>query len=318
MRFGLQIETYGGDDAFGRMLAVARLAEELGFESVWYEDHFSLVDDERPEEPWPQLECLATLAALAASTESIGIGALVVGAPYRNPALLAKAWTTIDAISRGRAIVGLGAGWNEQEFAAYGYEGFGTVAERMEGLEDVVRIVDGMMKGSPATYRGKRHSVRGARNDPPPVQRPRPPILVGGNGERRTLRIVAEHADMCNVYGSPEDVRRRFGAHRRHCEEVGRPYEEVTRTTNHWTLLARDGAEKAEKRERFPRAFSVDTPQEAVAELREYGAAGSQYAIVKILDAVDLGPVRLYAEEVMAAFRGRDRPASSGPDRAGP
>ena len=307
MRFGLQIETYGGEDAFGRMLAVARLAEEAGFESVWYEDHFSLFDEERPEEPWPQLECLTTLAALAASTESIGIGALVVGAPYRNPALLAKAFTTIDAISGGRAIVGLGAGWNEQEFTAYGY-GFPAVGERMEVLEDAVRICDRMMRGSPGTYSGKRHSIREARNDPPPVRRPRPPILVGGNGERPTLRLVAEHADMCNVYGSPEDVRRRFGALRGHCEEVGRPYEEVTRTINLWTLLARGEAEKAQKRGRFPKAFSVDTPEEAVAELKEYEAAGAQYAIVKILDAADLDPVRLYAEEVMVAFRGSDRP----------
>ncbi|HEX5701215.1 MAG TPA: hypothetical protein VFX77_11245 [Rubrobacter sp.] len=117
--------------------------------------------------------------------------------------------------------------------------------------------------------------------------------LVGGNGERRTLRLVARHADMCNVYGSPDDVRRRFGVLWRHCAEVGRPYGEVTRTTNHWLLLARDREEKAEKRERFPRAFSVDTPAEAVAELEEYEAAGSQYAIVKILDAADHDPVRL-------------------------
>lgn len=304
MRFGLQIETYGQDDAFGRMLAVTRLAEELGFESVWYEDHFSLWDEGRPEEPWPQLECLTTLAALAASTRRIRIGALVVGVPYRNPALLAKIWTTLDVISAGRAIVGLGAGWNEGEFEAYGYE-FGTVGERMDKLEDAARIAGAMMRESLATYEGKRHSVRGARNDPQPVQRPRPPILVGGNGERRTLRIVAEHADMCNVFGSPEDVRRRFEALRRHCEEVGRPYEEITRTINLWTLLARDEGERAEKRGRFPHAFSVDTPEEYVGALRAFEAAGAQYAIVKILDAADLEPVRLFAEEVMPVFRDR-------------
>jgi alkanesulfonate monooxygenase SsuD/methylene tetrahydromethanopterin reductase-like flavin-dependent oxidoreductase (luciferase family) len=173
MRFGLQIETYGEEDTFRRMLAVARLAEEVGFESVWYEDHFSLMDDERPEQPWPQLECMTTLAALAASTETVGIGALVVGVPYRNPALLAKTWTTIDVISRGRAIVGLGAGWNEQEFEAYGY-GFPAVGERMEKLEDAIRICDEMMRKSPATLQGAHHSVLDARNDPPPAQRPRP------------------------------------------------------------------------------------------------------------------------------------------------
>lgn len=141
--------------------------------------------------------------------------------------------------------------------------------------------------------------------------------MIGGNGERRTLRLVARYADMCNVYGSPEDVRRRFGALRGHCEEAGRPYEEVTRTVNLWTLLARDGAEKAEKRERFPQALSVDTPGETVAEIKEYEAAGAQHAIVKILDAADLDPVRLFAEKVMSAFPERDRPAFSSRGNAG-
>jgi len=303
VRFGLQIETYGQEDAFGRMLAVARLAEELGFESVWYEDHFSLFDEERPDEPWPQLECMTTLAALAASTGRIGIGALVVGVPYRNPALLAKMWTTLDVVSAGRAIAGLGAGWNEEEFAAYGYE-FGSVGERMDALEDAVRIADRMMRESPATYHGKRHSITGARNDPPPVRRPRPPILVGGNGEKRTLKIVARHADMCNVCGSPDDGRRRFGALRGHCEDAGRPYEEITRTINLWMVLARDEAERTEKRRRFPDAFSVDTPEEAIGGIRAFEEAGAQYAIVKILDAADLDPVRLFAREVMPAFGG--------------
>jgi alkanesulfonate monooxygenase SsuD/methylene tetrahydromethanopterin reductase-like flavin-dependent oxidoreductase (luciferase family) len=116
---------------------------------------------------------------------------------------------------------------------------------------------------------------------------------------------VARYADMCNVFGSPEDVRRKFGALRGRCEEVGRPFGEVTRTINLWKLLACGEDEKAEKRKRFPRAFSVDTPEEAVAELEEYEAAGAQYAIVKILDAANLDPVRYFAEEVMAAFRDR-------------
>jgi len=308
VRFGLQIETYDGDDGpgtFGRMLAVAKLAEELGFESIWYEDHFSHFDEERPEEPWSQLECLTTLAAIAAATHTVRIESLVVGVPYRNPALLAKTFTTLDIVSGGRVIAGLGAGWQEREFEAYGYE-FGTVRGRMESLEDAVRIADEMMSENPATFAGKHRSIRGARNEPLPIQRPRPPILIGGNGERRTLRLVARYADMCNVYGSPEDVSRKFGVLRRHCEEVGRPYTEITRTINHWVLLARDEAQKPEKRKRFPRAFSVQTPEEAVSELEEYDAAGAQYALVKILDAADLDPVRLFAREVMAAFREPD------------
>ena len=306
MRFGLQVETYGdlGDEnAFDRMLAVVRLAEAEGFESVWYEDHLSLAHEEDPTAPWPQLECLTTLSALAAGTRRVRIGSLVACAPYRNPALLAKSWTTLDVVSHGRAIVGIGAGWNEREFQAYGYE-FGTVGERMQTLEDTALILDEMMRRSPASYAGRRLSIRQARNDPPPVQKPRPPILIGGNGERRTLRLVARHADMCNVYGSPEEVERRFAALRRHCEEAGRPHEEVVRTINYWALLAGNDGEKAEKRRRFPAAFSVDTPEETVEVLQAYERAGTQYVIVKILDAADLAPVRLFAREVMPAFEG--------------
>ena len=307
VRFGLQVETYGGlghENAFDRMLAVVRLAEAEGFESVWYEDHLSLAHEEDPTAPWPQLECLTALAALAAGTQRVRIGSLVACAPYRNPALLAKTWTTLDVLSHGRAIAGIGAGWNEREFRAYGYE-FGTVGERMQTLEDTARILDEMMRRSPASYTGRRLSIRQARNDPPPVQKPRPPILIGGNGERRTLRLVARHADMCNVYGSPEDVERKFAALRRHCEEAARPYAEVVRTINYWALLSGTEGEKAEKRRRFPAAFSVDTPEETVEVLRAYERAGTQYVIVKILDAADLDPVRLFAREVIPAFEGR-------------
>jgi alkanesulfonate monooxygenase SsuD/methylene tetrahydromethanopterin reductase-like flavin-dependent oxidoreductase (luciferase family) len=234
----------------------------------------------------------------------VRIGSLVACVPYRNPALLAKTWTTLDIISHGRAIVGIGAGWNEQEFRAYGYK-FGTVGERMEMLEDAARILDEMMRCSPATYGGRRHSISDARNDPPPAQEPRPPILIGGNGERRTLRLVARHADMCNVFGSPDEVGQRFLALRRHCEEAGRPYDEVMRTINYWALLARDEEEKTEKQARFPEAFSVDTPEETVAALQAYERVGTQYVIVKILDAADLDPVRLFAREVMPAFHGQ-------------
>lgn len=307
MRFGRQVETYealGDENAFDRMLAVARLAEAEGFESVWYEDHLSLAHEDDPDAPWPQLECLTTLSALAACTREVRIGTLVACVPYRNPALLAKTWTTLDVISYGRAIAGIGAGWHEREFRAYGYE-FGTVAERMELLENAARILDEMMRRSPASYAGRRHSVRDARNDPPPVQKPRPPILIGGNGEKRTLRLVARHADMCNVFGSPDEVGRRFRTSRQHCEEIGRPYDEVLRTINYWALLARNDEEKAEKQARFPKTFSVDTPEETIAALRAYEKAGTQYVIVKILDAAELDPVRLFAREVMPAFDGR-------------
>ncbi len=303
MRFGLQIETYQPGEAgneFDTMLAVARLAEEVGFTSVWYEDHFMWRDDARPETPSPQLECLMTLAALASATTRIELGMLVLGVPYRNPALVAKMCATLDVISHGRAIVGLGAAWHEQEFDAFGWP-FGTVGERMERLEEAVQIIDRMLTTRPASFAGKHYRIDRTLNDPPSVRQPRPPILIAGNGERRTLRLVARYADMCNVYGSVDEVRRKFAILREHCATEGRPYEAVTRTINYWCLLAGDEGERRTKAARFPEA-AIETPDEMIAALREYAEAGTQYTIVKILDAGDLEPVRAFARTVLPAF----------------
>jgi alkanesulfonate monooxygenase SsuD/methylene tetrahydromethanopterin reductase-like flavin-dependent oxidoreductase (luciferase family) len=234
VRFGLQIETYealGDKNAFDRMLAVARLAEAEGFESVWYEDHLSLAHEDDPDAPWPQLECLTTLSALAACTREVRIGALVACVPYRNPALLAKTWTTLDVISHGRAIAGIGAGWHEREFRAYGYE-FGTVAERMELLENAARILDEMMRRSPASYAGRRHSVRDARNDPPPVQKPRPPILIGATA--RSVPSGSSRATLTCATSSAAKMR--SGAGSEPCANTARrsaAYDEVLRTINY-------------------------------------------------------------------------------------
>jgi F420-dependent oxidoreductase-like protein len=304
MRFGLQIETYPAGpvgNEFDRMLAVARLAEEAGFASVWYEDHFMFRDPADPEAASPQLECLATIAALAAATERVELGMLVLGVPYRNPALVAKTIATLDVISHGRIIAGLGAGWHEDEFAAYGWV-FPPVGERMVRLEEAAQILDAMLTARPASFHGRHYTIDGALNDPPPIRRPRPPILIGGNGERRTLRIVARYADLCNIYGSVEEVARKYAALRRHCDEVGRPYEAIGRTINYWALLARDEAERAAKAARFPDAPSIDTAEETVALLKKYEAVGTQLAIVKILDGGDLEPVRHFAEAVLPAF----------------
>lgn len=308
MRFGLQIATYpstGIDNSWDRMLAVAQLAEELGFDSVWYEDHFMFRDDEQPSASSPQLECLVTLAALAASTVRVKLGMLVLGAPYRNPALLTKMLTTLDLVSHGRLIIGLGAGWHEQEFRAYGWP-FLSVRERMEQLTDTIQIINALMTTRSASYQGKHFSIDRALNDPPPVQRPRPPLLIGGNGEQRTLRLVAQYADMCNVYGSVAECQHKFEVLRQHCAAVGRPYDHITRTINHWALLADTEAERASKKAQFPQAFSIDTIQETIQTLQEFAAVGTQYVIVKILDAGDLTPVRQFAETILPAFTDKE------------
>jgi F420-dependent oxidoreductase-like protein len=303
MRFGLQLETYTPDDGgnpFEPMRAVARLAEQRGFASVWYEDHFMFRAPDRPGGSVPQLECLTTLAAIAAATERVEIGMLVLGVPYRNPALVAKMLATLDVISGGRVIAGLGAGWHEEEFRAYGYP-FPPVGERMEMLEEAVQIVDRLLRGQPASFTGKHFTITDALNDPPPMRQPRPPILIAGNGERRTLRLVARYAEMCNVYGSVEDVARKFAVLRQHCADVGRPDEAITRTMNYWTLTA-PADEHAAKRARYPRAWAIHTPEETITALKRYEEAGVQYTIVKLLDASELQPVQLFADTVLPAF----------------
>ncbi|HSV86433.1 MAG TPA: TIGR03560 family F420-dependent LLM class oxidoreductase [Levilinea sp.] len=301
MRFGLQLvpnPVEPGINEFDRMRDAAQLAEELGYDSVWYEDHF-MFPLERPYQP-VQLECLAAVAALAASTHRIRLGMLVLGVPYRNPALLAKMLTTIDVISHGRVIVGLGAGWHELEFEAYGWP-FPTLNERFDRLEEAVQVIDRMMTQTPASFEGKYYQVKDALNLPMPVQKPRPPILIGGNGEKRTLRAVAKYGDMCNVIVDAEQARHKFEVLRQHCSEVGRPYEQITRSVNYWTVFGRTDAERAAKKERFPRG--VEDLAGIAEKMKAYQAAGTQVIITRIFDGNDLEPIRQFAEAVFPAFQ---------------
>jgi F420-dependent oxidoreductase-like protein len=297
MKFGLQLvpnPVPNGINEYDRMREAALLAEELGYDSVWYEDHFMFEGDR------PQLECLTALAALAASTSRVRMGMLVLGAPYRNPALLAKMLTTIDVISHGRVIAGIGAGWHELEFDAYGWP-FPSLKERFDRLEEVVQILDRMLSQSPASFEGQYYQVKEALNLPMPVQKPRPPILIGGNGEKRTLRAVAKYADMCNVIVDAEKARHKFEVLRSHCEALGRPYEEITRSVNYWTVFGRSEAERDAKKERFSRGAEdlAGIPE----KMKAYEAVGTQYIIARIFDSNDLEPIRQFAETVFPAFQ---------------
>jgi F420-dependent oxidoreductase-like protein len=305
MKFGLQLSTYsarGGGTSWDSVLAVARSSEAAGLDSVWFADHFMWRDEDDPDRERPNLECFLTLGALASATERVRLGALVVGVPYRNPALLAKMHTTLDVISHGRSIVGLGAGWHKLEFDSYGWP-FGTVTERMEKLEDAVQITKLMMTERPATYEGKHYSIHEALNDPLPVQKPHPPIMIGGGGEKKTLRLVAQYADMCNVFGDPEQVAHKFAVLRGHCESVGRPYDEVTKSNHLGLLIARNEAELARKRERFPDFGGfAGTPEQVVERLRAYAAVGSTYVTFTMPDVDDIEPMQLFGETVVPAL----------------
>jgi F420-dependent oxidoreductase-like protein len=299
---GIQLGTYRPSkygNHWGTTLAAAQAAEKAGLDSVWLADHFMFPDYEHPEKEVPVFDCFVALGAIAASTSRIRIGELVVGVPYRNPALLAKMLTTLDVIANGRSIVGLGAAWHEPEFRAYGWP-FPSVRERMEMLEEAVQIVDRMMTQRPASFSGKHYMVQDAYNDPMPVQKPRPPIMIGGSGEKVTLRITAQYADFCNVGGDPETVARRYDVLRQHCERVGRPPEAVTRSNDMSILIAANEQELAAKRERFGDKFNViGTPDQVLEGLQRYAQVGSQYVTFHMPDADQVEPILLLGETVV-------------------
>jgi F420-dependent oxidoreductase-like protein len=315
MQFGLNVHypqrrrTTPPDEehnVFDLCVAAAVAAEESGFESIWYSDHFMFGDPSDDTEV-ELLECFTALAALAARTERVMLGPYVLGAAYRNAALTAKAFASLDVISHGRSIIALGAAWHKPEFEAYGWP-FPPVADRMAILEDTIQIVERMMGGDAASYSGTQRSIAGAMNYPRPMQRPRPPLMIGGAGERRTLRLVAQYADMANIWGgTPDYVRHKFEVLRRHCDEVGRPYEEIIRS-NHVSIgVARSKAEVEGLRERAtdPPASPplIGTPEDVREGLRAFAKAGSQYVVVDLIGWETLEPIHLFAEEVAAPLR---------------
>jgi len=233
---------------------------------------------------------------------------------YRNPSLLAKMGATIDSISRGRFILGIGAGWSREEYRAYGYR-FPTYEERVARLQEAVRLIKKMWSDD-ATYEGKFYKVRGAICNPPPLQRPHPPIWIGGTGEKLTLRIVAEEADACNLFGSPEVVAQKLKALREHCDGVGRDFDEILRTILNTVLIGKTEEEVEAKvrqflpeRMRFGRMeltrddlrkwMLVGTPDQLAQRLKEHADVGVQYAVVNFPDAHRLEPIQLFADMVM-------------------
>jgi F420-dependent oxidoreductase-like protein len=295
-----------GGNGWDSILAQARRAESVGFDSVWFPDHFMWDGSTGRAAGTPLLECYLALAGLAVGTQRVKLGTLVAGAPYRNPALLAKMVTTLDVMSHGRAIFGIGAGWAKFEFDAYGWP-FPDVPTRMRGLRDTVEIALKMWASSPASYAGKVYTIKDARNDPPPIQRPHPPILIGGSGERTTLRLAARYGDYCNMSGTPEVVERKYAILRDHCADVGRPYDEVTRTLFTWFLIGRTEADVQTKlsclEEPLPTfAGLAGTPGQIVERLREYRAAGVQEAYISMRDAWELESIELFGKTVIPAL----------------
>ncbi len=226
-------------DKWATTVRTARLAEELGLDSVWVYDHVHNVPVPAHETVF---ECWSTIAALAASTSTIRLGQMVSCAGYRNPALVAKITSTVDVISGGRLDWGIGAGWYDQEYRAYGYD-FPSAADRIRVLRETVEIVKLMWAEPDATYDGRHFQVAGAQCDPKPVQDPHPPVWIGGGGEQLTLRVVARHADRSNFGGKPHEWSHKCEVLQEHCRAVGRDYDEITRTWSPEVFIREDEAE---------------------------------------------------------------------------
>jgi F420-dependent oxidoreductase-like protein len=231
--------------AWRRAIEVARHAEALGFESIWLYDHFQT--DPIPEDEIT-FEGFTMLAGLGASTERVRVGHLVLGAGYRNPALVAKMASTLDVITGGRMELGLGAGWKEDEYVAYGYD-FPPLKERFAILADVLEIVVRMLSGQHATFAGDHCQVTDAINVPVGLQKPRIPIVIGGNGPKVTFRLAARHADELNLDGlSPEEVAAAIPVVRQRCDEVGRDPSSLRISVHLWGETVEGGGEARTRR----------------------------------------------------------------------
>lgn len=292
MRFGLQHPSFSFDyvdndtsQIFGSLKKLVISAEEKGFDSFWVMDHFhQLQMIGAPGEP--MLEGWTTISALAGVTNKIKLGTLVTGIIYRHPSILAKMGATIDVISKGRLFMGIGAGWNEEESLAYGIaSSFPSNRERLDRLEEAIQIIRKMWSDeATATYIGKYYQIKNAYCNPRPIQRPSPPILVGGSGEKRTLQIVAKYADACNLFGSPETVKAKLNALKEHCKKVGRDYDSILKTKLGSVLI--DKNEETAK-ERVNRIFKGMSEQ-MIREYVIYGTADSVEKQIEMLEEVGI------------------------------
>jgi F420-dependent oxidoreductase-like protein len=297
MRLGLQVSYFTWPDApasigptFGR---IARNAEDAGLASLWVMDHFFQIGVIGPPE-LDMLEGYTALAFAAGQTSTIQLGTLVTGVTYRHPGVLAKTVTTLDVLSGGRAWLGIGAAWNEGEHRALGVP-FPSTRERFERLEEALQICLQMWSDDESPYAGKHYQLDRTLNVPQSLSRPHPPILIGGGGEKKTLRLVAQYADACNLFDlglGPEGIPRKLEVIREHCDDLGRDYAEIEKTCLARVTLSKDG--RGESSSRAP----VQTVDEAVERFGRLSEAGIDTVILGLGDDTDDAAYELVAEVV--------------------
>ena len=294
---------------WGELSEAWQRLEALGYDGAWTIDHF--LPTGTRDVDGPCLDGWAVLAALAAETERLRLGTLVTGNLFRNPALLAKTATTIDQISGGRLEFGIGAGNNAREHEAYGWE-FGAAAERLDRLDEALHVIRLLWSDEDeVSFDGSHYRLQQAPFRPAPLQRPHPPIMVGGGGERRTLRLVAQHADAWNGIGPPSELSRKLEVLQQHCNDVGRRFEEIRLTAGaplipdaiyeRWT--ERNAERRGISVEEL-RAQTVGGPAEGMhAAVQAYADAGFTQLILMMNTPYDWDAIERFAKDVAPAFR---------------
>jgi F420-dependent oxidoreductase-like protein len=305
IKFGVTLPQFGASWSEAREMAL--LADEVGFDSVWLADHFLGVGSDDPLEAWTEM------TAVAAITRRVELGFLVLCNSYRPPALLAKMAATLDQIADGRLVLGYGAGWFVMEYEAYGYD-FPSVGTRLAQLDEGLHVLKAMWTEEQPTFHGKHYRIDNARCLPRPVRRPHPPILIGGAGEKVLLRLVARYADIWNNLGMfHRDVGQKLAVLRAHCEKIGRDVSEIEVSQQTIGAIALSADEARRRTEAVhqevgfltgaPELCPTGTPDEIVERLRESIDMGITSFVISFGRHTGAENVRLFAREVIPAFR---------------
>ena len=292
-------------EAYETMTQIAQTADETGFASVWLVDHFHTIPQPSQEVTF---EAWTTTAALARDTKRVRVGQMVTCNGYRNPALLAKMASTVDVLSHGRLNFGIGAGWYEHEYRAYGYD-YPDAPTRLRYLREAVQVIRAMWTQEEAVFEGNYYQVHGAINQPKGVQQPHIPLLIGGGGEKVTLKLVAQYGDACNIGGDLETIQHKFEVIKQHCETVGRDYESIHRTSTTFCSIA-DTGEQAQAQipdvlksafgDRMRGTALIGSPETIRQRLAEIEAAGVQELIVGFAQRTNPEQLRRFAREFIA------------------
>ncbi len=297
MKIGLQIPNFtwpsGAQGIHSNLAEIARTADSAGFSSLWVMDHFFQIGGRDPRSTLgpaedPMLEAYSTLSYMTALTRNARLGALVTGVIYRHPGLLIKTVTTLDVLSGGRAYFGIGAAWNERESRGLGVP-FPPVKERFERLEETLQIAMQMWSANNGPYDGKHFHLVETLCSPQPLTQPHPPIMIGGMGEKKTLRLVAQYAEACNLFAGPQTdtLRQKLDILKGHCERLGRDYKAIEKTTLATVHLAP----------------GQKTVKDVIDQCRSLADLGIQHAIFNMPNVHEIKPLETFGKEIIPAVR---------------